>query len=408
MKVIIYSFVILSCSLLAPSCDNGNDPKKEIDVRLVGGKWYNDRGNSNPNSFYRFTETTYGVASNGEETIILTPAYSENGKILAINNGAVLLHYEFITASYYDVELAEAIASGDHLKIYNVEIKINAAKNGNMVKFIIPGSTESFEWARWGNVILNPNAKIPSFFHGTWYRIGLVGYSMGKGFDTQLLKIVIDDTSLTVFGYDHFVSDPKDITFYSDDYFITYYEDLNVSEVVFNTNYSYPFIIKNSDKSWNGSISLSTTAFGITYEPEAKSYIYLKESSGVFMPEWAVGNYSVTNYSYNSLRYENYPFYTVIYDFVFRNIGFAHSVEIKEYRGYDPWVWSSTWGNYWFIQKENFGNSSFLETDKTIFYFDEYFLERDLNSSQMYFGSTNEENIFYPKVPVYRRADLPR
>jgi hypothetical protein len=403
----VFSFMIVSYNLLVLSCDNSNDltnEKKEIDSRLVGGKWFSDRGNNNPNSFYRFTETTYGIASNGEETIILTPAYSENGKILAINSGAILLHYEFITTSYYDTELATAIANGDHLLIYAVEVKIQAAKNGHIVKFTIPGSSESFEWARWGNVILGPNAEIPSFLHGAWYRAAISNYATGEGFVTKVEKLIFNENSFTSFGYDHYVSDPEDITFYSNDYTITYSEDLNVNEVIFNVNYSNPFTFRYS----GNYLILSTTIYDNSGTPISREIHFWRQKSETLMPEWAVGNFSTTNSNFNNFLRSNYPFAQVIYHFTFRNIGFVPGIVIREYIGYDPWVWSSSDGYYSFKPIASIPQSSYPKVDKMRFYFDEYFLERELTENIFYIGSTNENNVFYEKIRVYRMADLPR
>jgi len=414
--VVISSFMVLFYSLLFLSCDNENDlsngkkeiysnGKKEIDSRLVGGKWYNDRGNSSPNSFYRFTETTYGVASNGEETMILTSAYSENGKILDTNSGAVLLHYEFITASYYDTELATAIASGNHSAIYAVDIKIQAAKSGNMVKFKIPGSSQSFEWARWESVIPNPNGIIPSFLQGTWYRS--IQGTAGSGIDTKLDKINIDASSFTSFGYDHYVSNPVDITYSTDKFDVVFNMNFNEYEINFYVGLNDIFTFRGSNLS---NVLLLTATIYNVYNgfPNNVNYSFVRnKSERVFIPEWAKGRYTNCYYHYYSLRDNEYPFYDIIYDIIFEENYWQTIVTISEFKGYRGSFYDSKNPNsYSFapIDRIVLGNS--VEVDKTKLYFNNYYLERELNSTAIYFGSTDENNVFYNKLLIQRISYL--
>jgi len=414
-KIIITAtfFLIIINYLLILSCDHGNDKieKKEIDSRLVGGKWYNSRGNTNPNSFFRFTETTYGIASNGEETIVLTPAYSENGKILALNGDTILLYYEFIMASYYDDELAEAISTDNHSIIYELNIKIQAAKSGNMVKFTIPGTSQSFEWTRWENVIHNPNVEIPSFLHGTWYRT--IYQDTGKGLSTMLEKIIINDTSFTSFGYDHYVSEPVDITCFTNNFSIIFNNDVEY-EVTFIARIpdkpnisSLEFKIKKYNTTGD-IISLSTFDYDNTGNRIPLTLIYSRQQpTYVCMPEWVIGSYSTTSLSYQSydMHIDYYPFNPKVYEFFFINqpIGF-NGIVIREFRGYTPGTYPVYMERYYF--NEILRSSTNKKADKTKFYFDEYFLERDLTNNVMYFGSINEDNIFFNKVFVIRRNDL--
>jgi hypothetical protein len=145
--------MLLVFGMMVASCDDdanqNNQGPRTIDSRLVGGNWslvYNSL------QFYRFTEDTYGIASNGETSIILTPAYTSDGRVLAMNGDTVLLDYEFVPGSRFDDEMAAVIASGNHHTILSVETKRWLANSGNMVRFTVAGSTQSFEWARWGNL----------------------------------------------------------------------------------------------------------------------------------------------------------------------------------------------------------------------------------------------------------------
>jgi hypothetical protein len=104
------------------------------------------------------------------------------------------------------------------------------------------------------------------------------------------------------------------------------------------------------------------------------------------------------------MHVDYYPFDPLIFEFIFSNPMKGPNVIIREFRGYKP----ATYPGYMELHYFNdiLRSASHIKADKTRFYFDEYFIERDLSSSAMYVGSTNESNIFFNKVFVVKRTDL--
>jgi hypothetical protein len=141
--------LVLAFGMTVVGCDNGNEPSKSMDSRLVGEKWY-DGATGTSNIYYKFTATDFITTINGPTDEITTAAYTENGQVKATANGTVLLTYVFVQPSEYDDEIQAAINAGDQVLQYRWERKKQAAQGGNMVRFTVSGVT--VEWARWENV----------------------------------------------------------------------------------------------------------------------------------------------------------------------------------------------------------------------------------------------------------------
>jgi len=420
-KITISLFFSLVICIFSFSCDNENNQNeikeiKEVDSRLVGGKWYDGATGTN-NSYFKFTKNKYVVANNGSVTELSITAYTKGGKVLDFDSDGLLLTYEFLPANYYDDDLQNAIETGNISLVYQLEKKQKAARTGNMVRFGIPG-VGTVEWARWENI--EDKNKVPSFFHGTWYRIiySGIGSATGRGIITKLEKIIIDETTFTAFGYDHYVSEPVDITYFLEDFNIIFNENTNEYEVIFSNYNVSPseFRFKKSLSS-NETMTLSVDNYSLDEYSSLISLSYRKiQPTQVYIPEWVSGWdgytwYSTTNLSYSSynMHVDYYPFDPKIYEFIISRNSWPNIV-IREFKGYSPGAYPTYYENHYFNEIFR-GVTNNVMANKTRFYFkadeEEYFLERDDKSSVMYFGSTNEDNIFYNKVNVSRRTGTP-
>jgi hypothetical protein len=257
--------------------------------------------------------------------------------------------------------------------------------------------------------------KVPSFYHGTWYRI-IIYYVTGKGLSTMLEKIIIDETSFTSYGYEHYVSEPEDITYFSDSFDVVFNEELKENEIIFNAKipnnpniFPKEFVFRkyNESTTYGEVILLSTTEYDNSGNINLINLSYSKQKpTYVQIPEWAIGGYSTTNISYKSynMHIDYYPFDPKIFEFIFSDPRTAPNVIIREFRGYTPGTYPVYMEMHYFI--EILRGATHKKADKTRFYFDEYFIEREFNSSSMFIGSIDEDNIFFNKVFVTRRNDL--
>jgi len=241
--------------------------------------------------------------------------------------------------------------------------------------------------------------EIPLFFQGTWYRSM---NTAGSGFDTRLDKIIINENTFTSFGYDHYVSNPVDITYCTDKYNVIFNENLNDYEIIFNVSWNNTFKFRR-DKSDNV-LLLTATIYGNDGLPNELSYYFIKNKpSKIFMPEWAKGRYSNSHYNYYTLLITEYPFYGIIYDIIFEEKYWQDIVTINEFRGYRGSFYDyQNPDSYSFIQIDRIVLENNVEVDKTRIYFDNYYLERELYGNAIYFGSTDENNKFFNKVLIQK------
>jgi hypothetical protein len=91
--VLAFGMVLIGCDI-EPT--ESKETPKSIDIRLVGGKWY-DGAAGTQNAYYRFTTSDIFTATNGPVSEIAVAAYTENGQVKTQFNGTVLYGLYFYT-----------------------------------------------------------------------------------------------------------------------------------------------------------------------------------------------------------------------------------------------------------------------------------------------------------------------